>query len=243
MRLLVIELAAEQTTVPALARFYGDDLGFSTHGTDSRLDVRIGATRLRFRPVAGRRPFYHFAVRVPGNRFEAAREWLEGSAELLSERGSTETTFDFPSWSAVACYAHDPCGNILEVIAHRELPERGPEGEPFTGGEVLGVSELGLVGPDTRAMASALAALGLRLWDGTVDVPGRLAFVGGADGTLILAPAGRGWMPTDRPAEKHEVSVDVEGERDAAVAVPRTRHRVRTLRRADASSPAGRDDA
>ena len=56
----------------------------------------------------------------------------------------------------------------------------------------LGLSELGLVG-DTRAMAAEL---------------GR---------TLILAPPGRGWMPTGRPAERHPVDAELLGPADGEV--------------------------
>jgi hypothetical protein len=87
--------------------------------------------------------------------------------------------------------------------------------------------ELGLVGPDTRAMAAALEPLGISLWDGTLDEPGGLAFIGGRDGVLILSQPGRGWMPTGRPAEIHPVEAIVAGSRDAEVTLPGTPHRVR----------------
>jgi hypothetical protein len=55
-----------------------------------------------------------------------------------------------------------------------------------------------------------LESRGLRLWDGTIDEPDRLAFVGEPGRTLILAPSGRGWMPTGRPAEPHPVEFRLE---------------------------------
>ena len=228
MRLLRIELEAEETALPALVRFYGDELGLRASGSRSSLVFHVGTTVLAFRSVTGRRPFYHFALRAPRNRFEAAREWLTQAAPLLAEEGSDETTFEFPNWNAVACYAHDPCGNIAEVIAHRDLPEVSPAEGPFTAAELLGVCELGLVGSDTRAMASALETLGIRLWDGTVDIAGDIGFAGAPEGTLILAPVGRGWMPTRRPAEVHAAAVVARGRRDAEIAIPGTAYRVRT---------------
>lgn len=123
--------------------------------------------------------------------------------------------FDFENWSARACYFHDPAGNIVELIAHRGVGETGARG-PFAGGELLGFSELGLVG-DTATMAAELERyLGLRLWAGSVEEEGRLGFVGEQARTLILSPAGRGWLPTGRPAEPHPVravlSSPLEGE-------------------------------
>ena len=76
-------------------------------------------------------------------------------------------------------------------------------------------------------MAGVLEPLGIRLWDGTLDMPGRLAFMGAPDGTLILASPGRGWMPTRREAEVGEV--EVAGNRGGEVKLPGTSHRVRTV--------------
>jgi len=54
-----------------------------------------------------------------------------------------------------------------------------------------------------------LEALGLQLWDGTIAEPGLLAFVGEKGRTFILAPAGRGWLPTSRAAEPHPVEARI----------------------------------
>jgi len=126
-----------------------------------------------------------------------------------SDSDSGEVVFDFSNWDAQACYFHDPAGNIVELIAHRGIGEAGTKG-PFAGRELLGVSELGLVG-DTTAMARLLREdLGLELWDGSLG-EGRLAFLGERARTLILGPARRGWLPTGRPAERHPVEAELSG--------------------------------
>jgi hypothetical protein len=229
MRILRVRLAAAEGTRKALRCFYADQLGFPMIGEGHSHRFGVGDACLEFSPTSEREPFYHFALRVPRNRFSVACEWLARHAELLSKPGSDETTFEFPNWNAEACYAHDPGGNIVELIAHHELPEEGSRTGSFTAAEILGVCEVGLVGSDTRVMATSLETLGVRLWDGSLDVSGRLAFMGAADGTLILAATGRGWMPTGRAAELFEVSVDVAGAQDAEVTVLGTPHRVRTV--------------
>ncbi len=166
-----------------LRDFYGGTLELPLDGDA----VVIGETRLRFRPSEGE-PFYHFALLVPGDRFDAAHAWAEERVELLGG------VFAFEAWDARAVYFLDPAGNIVELIAHRGLEENGREG-PFAAEELVGLSELGVVG-DRKEMFGALAALGLRLWRGTLDEPNSLAFVGGRGRTLILAPAGRGWVPS-----------------------------------------------
>jgi hypothetical protein len=177
--------------------------------------VRIGRTRLELATAEGR-PFYHFALLVPGDRFGAALGWAGGRVELLPDPESGETIFEFDFWNARACYFHDPAGNIVELIAHRGIGENGRAGA-FGPDELLGLSELGLVG-DPEPMAAALARnTGLELWSGTVEEPGRLAFVGEQARTLILSPPDRGWLPTGRPAERHPVEVDVAGAAGEAV--------------------------
>ena len=194
-----MRLDAPEAALPALDEFYGERLGLA--------GGRVGATRLEFRPAAGE-PFYHFALLAPGNRFEAAFEWLGQRVELLPNRESGEVVFDFSFWDALACYFHDPAGNIVELIAHRGVGET-VAGGAFSGAELLGLSELGLVG-DPRALARELEPAGLTVWDGTVE-EGRLAFVGERARTLILAPEGRPWLPTGRPAEAHDLEVVVTG--------------------------------
>jgi hypothetical protein len=216
MRILSVRLQAAESLASDLERFYGERLGLPHAGGGG---FRIGATRLEFSPASGE-AFYHFALRVPRNRFHAARDWIATRAEVLAEA-------EFDNWSAEACYVEDPAGNIVELIAHHQLPEEMPGDEPFSGEELLGMCELGLVGPDTRAMAEALEEVGIELWDGTLE-PGRLAFMGGRDGVLILCPTGRGWMPTDRPAEPHAVEALVAGAREAEAKLPGTPHRIRT---------------
>jgi D-alanyl-D-alanine carboxypeptidase len=158
-----------------------------------------GETELEF--VAGEgEPFYHFAFLAPPGRFDELAASTHG---LLPDPESGEVIFDFELWDAKAFYFNDPAGNIVEVVAHNGIDE-------------FGFSELGLVG-DTRRMAAELQKVGLELWDGTLEEEGRLAFVGERGRTLILAPPGRGWMPTGRAAERHPVEAELLGPTDGEV--------------------------
>ncbi|HLX31408.1 MAG TPA: hypothetical protein VKR79_01440 [Gaiellaceae bacterium] len=183
MRFVEVTLAAPPERLADLDAFYAG---------------MTGETALRFGAGEGE-PFYHFALLVPGDRFDAAREWAGERVELVGG------VFDFDSWDARAVYFLDPAANIVELIAHRGLEENGRSG-PFAAGEIVGFSELGLVGDKRSLLASAVPVeLGLELWSGSVDDPESLAFVGEQGRTLILAPAGRAWLPTGRPAEEHPV--------------------------------------
>jgi hypothetical protein len=182
---------------PGLPAFYRDVLGLPLDGDA----IVVGETRLRFES-GDDDAFYHFALLVPGDRFDAALAWARERVELLGD------VFEAEAWDARAVYFHDPAGNIVELIAHRGLEENGRSG-PFAADELVGFSELGLVG-DPRRELQALESRGLRLWDGTVDEPDRLAFVGEPGRTLILSPTGRGWMPLGRPAEPHPVEFTLD---------------------------------
>ena len=208
-----VRLFASAAVLPDLREFHGERLGVERI---AETRFRVGATELEFAPSQAE-PFYHFALLVPGNRFDAAFDWIRERVELLPYQETGEEVFDFDNWNALACYFHDPAGNIVELIAHRGIGETDATGA-FSARELLGFSELGLVG-DPRAMARDLELVGLRLWDGTLDEPGTLAFVGEQARTLILSPEGRGWLPTGRPAESHPVEVALSGSPEGTVSV------------------------
>jgi hypothetical protein len=201
MHFRYVRLQAPAHALDALSEFYEERLELP--------GLRIGETQLELMAGEGE-PFYHFAFLVPGNRFDAALEWVGDRAELLPDRETGEVVFDFQSWDGQACYFPDPASNIVELTAHRGIGGTEATG-PFSGAELLGFSELGLVG-DRAAMAGVLrVVLRMPLWQGTVEEEDRLAFVGEPGRTLILAPTGRGWLPTGRPAEQHPVEAVLSG--------------------------------
>jgi catechol 2,3-dioxygenase-like lactoylglutathione lyase family enzyme len=205
----------------ALHRFYVENLGFPARRTNGEpLTLEAGTGTIEFAPCAAPgSPFYHFALLVPGDRYDAARAWAARSAELLSRPGETSTTFWFDAWDADACYFHDPAGNIVELIAHRGVCETPGRSGPFHAGELAGISEMGMVVVDPPAAARTLASSGLRLWSGGVEGEDALGFIGRQAHTLILCPPGRPWLPTRRPAECHPVTATLIGAGDATVVV------------------------
>jgi catechol 2,3-dioxygenase-like lactoylglutathione lyase family enzyme len=208
LRIARAELAVATARLGAVATFYEQTLGFAVERRDDRVVVPVGADVLELVATEDATdPFHHFALLVPGDRFDAARAWLGERAETLA-RDDGGTVFPFDFWDARAVYFHDPAGNIVELIAHAGTAERGAAGG-FSIAELAGLSEVGIVVDDPAAAVAALEReLGLELWSGDAA---QLAFVGAKAHTLILAPPGRGWLPTGRPAERHAATVTLTG--------------------------------
>lgn len=206
MRFARVTLYAPARALPELAEFYGDRLGLPIlERSREAVAIAVGETRLEL-VGGGGDPFYHVALLVPGDRFDAALGWIRQRVDLLPDAESGDAVFAFTGWGAQAVYFHDPAGSIVELIAHTGLGESGAGGA-VSGAELVGLSEVGLVG-DTAALAGTLGEkLGLELWDGRVGVEGWLGFVGEKARTLILSPPGRGWLPTERPAEPHPLEI------------------------------------
>ena len=222
LRIARAELAVATARLDAVAAFYAHTLGFAAEQRDGRIVVPVGADVLELVATGDDTdPFHHFALLVPGDRFDAARAWLGARTETLA-RDDGETVFPFDFWDARAVYFHDPAGNIVELIAHAGTAERGAAGD-FSAAELAGLSEVGIVVDDPAAAVAALGhELGLELWSGDAA---QLAFVGAKAHTLILAPPRRGWLPTGRPAERHAATVTLTGGTEGAVVLAATPER------------------
>jgi hypothetical protein len=195
LRLARVELLAPAALLGELEAFYRD---FES------------PDELVFTGTGSGEPFYHFAFLVPGDRFDEMLAWAGERVELLGD------VFEFGFWDARACYFHDPAGNIVELIAHREIT-----GER----RFLGISEIGLVTADPPGAVARLEdELGLELWSGDAE---ELGFVGRKAHTLIVSGVGRGWLPTRRPSEPHPVDVTISGTgREGEVTISGSRIRV-----------------
>jgi catechol-2,3-dioxygenase len=195
--------------------FYARTLGLPLVREDRRSMIfRAGHSELEFvnertEPAEEAResPRYHFAFNIPENRLDDAKAWLEQRTELLNHRPSGGPVVYFPAWNAHAMYFADPAGNILEFIARHTLGNASDH--PFGSGDLLCVSEIGVVTDRIQAAADRIRAdLGLREYLGAS--PGFMP-IGDEHGLFIVVETGRMWMPTDDvPAAKAQTAVVVE---------------------------------
>ena len=86
MDFLLVKLEAPATLGDELRSLYVHRIGLEPMTSDDNSDllsVRIGRATLGFaRAAPGTSPFYHYALLVPGDRFEAAHAWLAGQGSL-----------------------------------------------------------------------------------------------------------------------------------------------------------------
>ena len=172
------------------------------------ITFRIGDSLLTFErvPETGDSPFYHFAINIPPNLFDKAKEWLAQRTPLLnSDDGDDE--FQFEAMDARAFYFRDPGHNIGELIAREAVSESSASS--FNAGQVLGISEIGLPVQDVPQTAQQLCD--------TFSLPVYIPFsegigaVGNAEGMLILVSEERPWIPAGTPAEIHPLRVMLRG--------------------------------
>jgi catechol 2,3-dioxygenase-like lactoylglutathione lyase family enzyme len=166
--------------------------GLPATDADGALVVEVGDARLVL--VPGEPTPQHFAIRIPSASYADALDWLAERVDLLTEDGSR--AFAFPDWNADSAYFTDPDGNIVELIAHHDLPD--PYAPPFGPSALLGICEAGMPVDDVGAFLDELERrTGARRWSGNRET---FAAAGTKAGSLIVVKRGRVWYPTDAAA-------------------------------------------
>lgn len=224
----ILELAIETAPLQEQRVFYSSTLGLSLlEETAERVALAAGATRLELRVATrGTEPTYHLAFGIPSNLFAEAKRWLAARAALLREDDKEEFFFDF--WNAHACYAADPAGNVIELIALHDLGVKRPA--PFTAEAILGVMEVGFPVPDVLA---AVAEIGEKFGAGprrnATPHPGFTA-IGADDGCLIVVPFGRPWAlgALERTAAPYPLEVMFAGREERELQLEGLPYRLRS---------------
>jgi catechol 2,3-dioxygenase-like lactoylglutathione lyase family enzyme len=172
---------------------YAEAFGLVARRDDGALVVEIGDARLVL--AAGEPTPQHFAIRIPSASYADALGWLGERAELLTGEDG-DPAFAFSEWNADSAYFADPDGNIVELIAHHDLPE--PYTPPFGPSALLGICEAGMPVADVGAFLDELERrTGARRWSGDRET---FAAAGTKAGSLIVVRSGRVWYPTDSAA-------------------------------------------
>jgi len=180
--------------------FYSNVLDLPKETTSSnKITIGIGSTELVFEQVSGADPFYHFAINIPSNKIEEAKNWVAARTKLIWMEDYKSEVADFMNWHAKSVYFYDPAGNILELIARFDLNNQSDE--PFSSSQFLSVSEVGLVikGDEMeKATENLLTQYGLNYFEKQPPLP-QFKAIGDDEGLFIVVPENRNWYPTTRP--------------------------------------------
>ena len=211
--MVIKELRLLTANLTATHDFYASTLELAViEKTGTNISFAVGHTILTFTYSPASNPFYHFAFSIPSNKVDEAHQYISKRTEILPFTPGT-TIADFSNWNAHAFYFHDNQNNILEFIAHHDLPNSSEE--PFTSSSIIGICEIGIpVDNVTEACKKfnneynvPYYIKGPRLQDFSV--------MGDEYGLFIVTRIGRGWLPTQVAAEQYFTEVEfINNEQD-----------------------------
>jgi hypothetical protein len=197
----------------ALAAFYGEVLELPVFTGNNELHIKAGSTDVYFETLYdGSQPFYHLAFNIPCNSIEAAKAWLSPRADLLWIEDYQSDVADFVNWNAQSVYFYDAAGNILELIARRDL--HNDSSNSFNAASLLSVSEIGLVFPLAQydqKVQQLMNSYSLPYFAKQPPLP-QFKAVGDDEGLFIIVPEGRPWYPTQQASRISPLLVAFEHE-------------------------------
>ncbi len=174
----------------AQKHFYRDILGIKLKEShQDHFTLEIGSTQLTYQeaePAA----YYHFAINIPSYQIREAKEWISERTEILPFHGAE--IVDFKDWNAEALYFYDPAGNIVELIARKNLKIDGkPE---FNAHSFLHISEIGLPVKNVKNAFQILhSRCGLNKYSGDYE---RFCAIGSETGLFITIDyKQKDWIP------------------------------------------------
>jgi hypothetical protein len=203
-------LVLETKNVDKLAGFYQKVLELTVVTSQTEFFVSIGSTTIHFKQSVNAEPFYHFAINIPSNKIEVAKEWLSKKLELLWIEDYQSVIADFANWKAKSVYFFDAAGNIVELIARFDLPNETEE--QFSSKHFLSVSEIGLVFPQHEIENKTMKLLqqySLSYFDKQPPSP-NFKVVGDDEGLFIIVTAHRNWYPTAKASGIFPVELTFE---------------------------------
>jgi catechol 2,3-dioxygenase-like lactoylglutathione lyase family enzyme len=197
----ITTLILQTSKLHELTHFYATILALPvTLNGDSDITIKTGSTELVFKQVSAAGPFYHFAINIPANKIEEARNWLTGRVALTWIEQYKSDIADFVNWHARSVYFFDPAGNIIELIARFDLDNKTDE--PFSPAQLLSVSEAGLVVKEEeleKITETLLQQYQLAYFDKQPPLP-QFKAIGDDEGLFIIVPENRNWFPTAIPS-------------------------------------------
>jgi len=205
------KLILQTSCLQTLKEFYSSVLELAVKKTsDKEIFIRIGNSELIFSETKESEPFYHFAINIPANKIEEARDWLKNKVSLLWMEDYKSDIAEFVNWHARSIYFFDPAGNILELIARFDL--KNERDEAFSSGQFLSIDEVGLVFNQNELelkTSGLLKNYSLSYFSKQPPLP-QFKALGDDKGLFIVVPAQRNWFPTDKPSQIFPIKTEFE---------------------------------
>mgnify|MGYP001829093045 FL=1 len=179
----------------AQVAFYSEVIGLQLISKKEHEAVfELGASKLILKRSKDFQP-YHFAINIPCNMEQEALIWLKNRVTILKD-GDSEIQ-NFESWNARAIYFYDKDGNIVELIARRNL--RNEYQGKFDRNCLLEISEIGIATDNIKSVYSSLTKIvTLKKYDGGWE---RFCALGDENGLFIcINKRLKNWCPTDDKA-------------------------------------------
>ncbi|MEK5432378.1 VOC family protein [Lysinibacillus sp. FSL R7-0073] len=198
--------------VQKMQHFYCEQMGFVlVKGTEDYFTIAVGESEMTFEKVSSHiQKQYHFALNIPCNLFQQAKDWANERVGLLFSEGQDEVYFQF--LKAYSCYFYDPEGNIVEFISRQEVNQK-LHTTTFSIDQVLHVGEINLTTDDILAVARELNEYGIKPINNNNIQQESLNFLGNyEDGANILVgPSDRPWYFSDKIAQVSPICIEING--------------------------------
>jgi len=199
--MIIKKLKLQTAYLKTLQEFYSSILELPVQSPgEEKINIKIGDSDLVFTETTTAEPFYHFAINIPSNKIEEARDWLNNKVKLLWMEDYKNEIADFVNWHAKSVYFYDPAGNIVELIARFDLDNKASE--TFSSRQFLSINEVGLVFPNEnfdKEIISLEDSYSLSYFDKQPPLP-KFRAMGDDEGLFVIVPEHRNWYPTDKPS-------------------------------------------
>ncbi|AMO32802.1 VOC family protein [Lysinibacillus sphaericus] len=196
--------------VQKMQQFYCEQMGFAlVKGTEDYFTIAVGESEMTFEKVSSQiQKQYHFALNIPSNLFQQAKDWANERVGLLFSEGQDEVYFQF--LKAYSCYFYDPEGNIVEFISRQEVNPK-LNTTTFSIDQVLHIGEINLTTDDILAVAGELNEYGIKPINNKNIQQDSLNFLGNyEDGANILVgPSARLWYFSDKIAQVSPICIEI----------------------------------
>ena len=187
-----------------LRGFYGNVLEIPIEeSSEEYFQLSIGTSKLIFRH-SELQTNYHFAINIPGNQFTLAKFWAKERV-LLNREASVDEIY-YARFEADAFYFEDPAGNVIELIARRNVDKWSD----FSIESFLNLSEISITTPFVEESGEMLQKIGIPINGHFQIEPDELNFLGKKDTFILLVPPKRRWYFSKKLSETSPLEIELE---------------------------------